>query len=368
MHREIKMSFLNLAVLGPLLAAATHWPTEVLALASGDGLDQDHPRFTCRASALRVDQLLGSVFEPAVANPPEDPCRSDSHVVMGAHSPGANVEVLVANTEDSAAPVTAEAFAVGANVLFSVVTAEVLEATARVDSVAGQCVLSSDSSVASAAVQGNTITVGDDPVDVPVPGVGVVRFNATLQSSNRVIQRALWLEVTDPLFRESSGVEEVIVGEAIADFEGGNPCGEDQLGDEPSDKGRMTGGGKFTDGHTTVTHGFVLHCDADRSPNNLQVNWDGNRFHLEDLTFAACSDDQTIDPGHPEADFDTYDGKGTGRYNGASGATAEWRFTDAGEPGGNDSARILIRDAEGTVVLDVPETTLFNGNHQAHGE
>ena len=32
---------------------------------------------------------------------------------------------------------------------------------------------------------------------------------------------------------------------------------------------------------------------------------------------------------------------------------AEWTFTDAGEPGSRDMARIAIRDAGGTVVLEV---------------
>lgn len=146
---------------------------------------------------------------------------------------------------------------------------------------------------------------------------------------------------------------------------GGNPCAT-----KPPvvDKRRMTGGGKFADG-TTVTHGFVLHCNASRLPNNLEVNWgSGNKFHLETLTSATCSDDPGIDPGQPSAGFDTYTAKGTGHVNGRSGATAEWIFTDAGEPGVNDTASILIKNEDGEVVLDVPESTLFKGNHQAHGQ
>jgi hypothetical protein len=31
------------------------------------------PRFTCRASALRINEPLGLIFEPEVANAPDDP-------------------------------------------------------------------------------------------------------------------------------------------------------------------------------------------------------------------------------------------------------------------------------------------------------
>jgi len=326
-------------------------------------------RFTCRASALRVDEPLGSIFEPIVANPLEDPCKTDNEVLVSVpplvHD-GVSAGVLGAATEDSKAPVTAEGFAVEVNVL-DVVSAEVLEATAKVKSVKGKCVLSSESSVASALVQGKPIELIDDHLEILIPLVGTLHFNETLggpnptsgdPDPNRITQRALWLQL-NPLL----GLEDVIVGEATADFEGGNPCAE-----EPPvvDKRRMTGGGKFADG-TTMTHGFVLHCNAGRLPNNLQVNWNGNSFHMESLTSAICSDSPGINPGQPQAGFDTYEGTGTGRLNGVSDATVEWTFTDAGEPGNNDFASILIKDKNGNTVLDVA-STLFKGNHQAHGE
>src|SRR5882672_5886748 len=60
--------------------------------------------------------------------------------------------------------------------------------------------------------------------------------------------------------------------------------------------GRMTGGGSVftTDGTEVqtgdrVTHGFEIHCGAENGtiplPNNLEINWSGNRFHLDYLTF-----------------------------------------------------------------------------------
>jgi hypothetical protein len=131
------------------------------------------------------------------------------------------------------------------------------------------------------------------------------------------------------------------------------------------DTRRMTGGGSIP-GNSRVTHGFELHCNAGQGPNNLQVNWGkGNKFHLESLTTASCSDDPSISEAQPVAGFDTYKGTGTGRYNGVAGATAEWTFTDAGEPGKNDFANIVIKDAGGTTVLSV-SGNLNSGNHQAH--
>ena len=137
----------------------------------------------------------------------------------------------------------------------------------------------------------------------------------------------------------------------------------------------MTGGGSvFREGDgveivTTgpkvgrVTHGFELRCDG--RPSNLEINWDGNRFHLEQLTSAVCTDSPLITPNPPDALFDTFTGTGNGRYNGAAGATAEWVFTDAGEGGSGDTATIRIEDAGGNVVLEVSGFLTF-GNHQAH--
>ena len=128
--------------------------------------------------------------------------------------------------------------------------------------------------------------------------------------------------------------------------------------------GRMTGGG--TVGDTGTKHGFELHCNITQSPNNLEVNWGkGNKFHLDTLSAASCSDDPSITPTPPTAGFNTYTGKGTGTYNGVAGATAEWTFTDAGEPGTKDTATIKITDVNGNIVLNV-SGKLSQGNQQAH--
>lgn len=138
---------------------------------------------------------------------------------------------------------------------------------------------------------------------------------------------------------------------------------------------RMTGGGTVVGNvppnlpaglPTEVKHGFELHCNIAQSPNRLEVNWGkGNKFHLEGLTSATCSNDPNIVPNPPAAVFDTYKGKGTGRYNGVSGATAEWTFTDQGEPGKNDTAELVIKDVTNVTVVSIVGT-LKVGNHQAH--
>jgi hypothetical protein len=127
----------------------------------------------------------------------------------------------------------------------------------------------------------------------------------------------------------------------------------------------MTGGGRvFTTKGDPVTHGFELYCDA--SKGNLQINWGkGNKFHLGKISTASCTDDPAIVPNPPASDFDTYTGTGTGKYNNTPGATVSWTFTDAGEPGKNDTATTKVWDAASNLVLDVTGP-LNSGNHQAH--
>ena len=136
--------------------------------------------------------------------------------------------------------------------------------------------------------------------------------------------------------------------------------------DIPSLYGRMTGGGSIRGLTVRVTNGFQLNCQLGSWPNNLEVNWaKGNRFHLKGLTDAFCLDDDTKEEGQPAAEFNTFMGSGTGSFNGASGATIEFVFTDAGESGIEDWADIVIIDEHGVEVLNVTGD-LEKGNHQAH--
>jgi hypothetical protein len=148
--------------------------------------------------------------------------------------------------------------------------------------------------------------------------------------------------------------------------------------------GRMTGGGTICQttastasfkglncgGSTSckkeATHGFTLHCDVKNLPNSLEINWsNGKKFHLTELTNTYCSDDPAIVPRPPRVGFDTIEGTGKGRYNGKAGATVSFKFTDAGEPGTKDYAKITVTDVNGNVVLDIAGN-LKKGNQQAH--
>jgi hypothetical protein len=131
-------------------------------------------------------------------------------------------------------------------------------------------------------------------------------------------------------------------------------------------KGSMIGGGAILGKAGKITHGFVLWCNPEkiRLPSRMQANWGRiHSFHLTALERGICLDDPAISEGRPEARFDTYQGKGSGRYDGKPGATAEWTVTDAGKPR-NDKFQIKITDRAGNVVLDA-EGTLKVGDHQA---
>ncbi len=136
-----------------------------------------------------------------------------------------------------------------------------------------------------------------------------------------------------------------------------------------TDGGRMTGGGgqQVALGGIYVTRGFTIHCDLTLS-NNLEINWPGNKWHIDKpLTLAICSDDPAVDPAPPPAPFDTFYGEGIGVLNGEDGALVQFTFIDGGEPSGEgDMAAIRITSAGGEVVLDIPLTPLDNGNIQAH--
>jgi hypothetical protein len=140
---------------------------------------------------------------------------------------------------------------------------------------------------------------------------------------------------------------------------------------EPKDCGRMTGGGSvFRIDDVRVTRGFEIHCDL-REPNNIQVNWPDNKFHMTELTSAVCTDTVAVQAPPQSSPFDSFKGTGTGRYNNQAGARIEFEFVDAGEPGTSDTALIKVFDSNNTLVLDVPGDPnvsgfLTFGNMQTH--
>ena len=140
----------------------------------------------------------------------------------------------------------------------------------------------------------------------------------------------------------------------------------------PGACGRMTGGGSvFTFDDVRVTRGFQIHCDL-REPNNIEVNWPGNKFHLSELTSAVCTDSPAVGQAPPKsAPFDTFTGTGDGKLNNKPGGRIEFVFVDAGEPGTSDTATIKVFDKNNNLVLDVPGDPnipgfLHNGNLQTH--
>lgn len=134
----------------------------------------------------------------------------------------------------------------------------------------------------------------------------------------------------------------------------------------PHTGGRWTGGGTI-DTHTPrVTHGFELHCNVSQLPNNLEVNWGGHHFHLDVLeNVTVCWNDPAIDPEHPRAGCDTIEGWGHGKLDGVSECHVYFKFTDDGEPGSHDFARIKITDQSDAFVMEV-SGNLKSGNQQAH--
>jgi hypothetical protein len=156
----------------------------------------------------------------------------------------------------------------------------------------------------------------------------------------------------------------------------------------PSVEGRFTGGGfqivlttgaeriangalKQVEGGIKITRGFTIHCDLLLS-NNLEINWEGNHFHMLEHTLTTeCSDDPDITQKPPRAPVDTIVGTGTGRYNNVDGYTIEFTLVDAGEPGKADipdqaALKIFETANPSNVVLNVPLQDIGGGNVQAH--
>ena len=200
--------------------------------------------FSCQASALRLNQLNAVVVDPVVANPADDPCETDSRSLLSITGLlGVSAGAVSAQTQNAPnpGPVWAKSDVADLkllNVLGLVnVTAGVLEAAAQATPVHGTCVLSGWSTVASANILGRQIATLNAFLHLPVLNVLGLRvadlyLNATLGGShpsvgspdpNKIVQRALWLQVNNPLGLLGD-VADVVAGEAIVDLIG-NPCG-----------------------------------------------------------------------------------------------------------------------------------------------
>ena len=135
------------------------------------------------------------------------------------------------------------------------------------------------------------------------------------------------------------------------------------------DEAFMTGGGSVTIGKgkdaQRYTHGFNIQWDGSKGNFEYNDHSQKGKFHLESITSVRCTDDSTIDPDPPSANFDTLEMTGTGRWN-KIGATIEVTLSDAGQPGRDDTIDLTIK-VGGNVVSSV-SGNLTGGNHQAHGQ
>lgn len=341
---------------------------------AGGGSTDGH--FTCRASLTRVDlTVLGvhAFLEPVVANPDNDPCTTDDDGIPNQQislQPTLDVAVtaklLWASTvNDPRHRGVAETGVADVHItlLGQTITAEVLTAEAHAACVNGKPQLSSTSTVVGVRVNNTVVNVptGQEHVEVAIVDalglhIATLHLNETIPGSNKVTQRALWLEVhADDLV---SG--DIVIAEAIADFTG-KPCDRKA---PPTEPGWMTGGGWIDASVGRVTNGFRLECNPANRPNNLQINWPGNGFHLEHVNSVSCSFDPAVgDPAPPPASFNTISGSGTGRCRSGGSATVAWKKTDAGEPGkGRDRFEVTI---SGSCSLSA-SGLLGGGNQQAH--
>lgn len=202
-------------------------------------------------------------------------------------------------------------------------------------------------------------------VDVFVNGVAVASGAFVLANSNTFSGSVL-----------VSGTSATVTAIAVDNWGDGFPGGQSASTTVtiPGDcsligTGRFTGGGsQISIGDVRITKGLTIHCDLLLS-NNLEVNWGGHQFHMEDhIQTVACTDDPNIIQSPPAAPLDTLVGVGLGRYDGVDGFTIKFTLIDAGEPGSSDSAALLIYETAnpGNVVLNLPLTHLSGGNLQAH--
>jgi hypothetical protein len=114
---------------------------------------------------------------------------------------------------------------------------------------------------------------------------------------------------------------------------------------------KLAGQGTFGPGRAEVQlKRMRLHCAQDQRPNRMRLVSGANRFDLDFVLQASCTDDPAV-ANSPSAAFDTHRGKGIGRLNGIPGAVVEWSLVDGG-PSGTDEAFVTVRSgAEGAVAL-----------------
>lgn len=227
-----------------------------------------------------------------------------------------------------------------------------------------------------ASVSGTTSGFGTRPSAINLTSNGpngeTTVLNNLLDSNDGDEWDSFTISVKIPAKADSLTVQALSVDNLAT---GGLPASFNWLatgfGFEPEDCGRMTGGGSvFTVNDVRVTRGFEIHCDL-RKPNNIEVNWPDNSFHMTELTSAVCTDTVAVQAPPQSSPFDTFQGTGAGKLNNKPGGHIQFVFVDAGEPGTSDTAWIKVYDADNNLVLYVPGDPnvpgyLQYGNLQTH--
>lgn len=173
--------------------------------------------------------------EPVVANPVHGPCRDDARFLammawLNLDGTLTTVSAPNARTDQTPDDLAASAPTIGDRAAAHADTADVsigfsignpIAARSTVVDARAECAeakkppaLSATSKVVGLSVGGRSYDVLTEQREISVVG-GTLRVDATIESPGRITRRALWLD--------RSVLPDVIVGEAIADFEG-NPC------------------------------------------------------------------------------------------------------------------------------------------------
>ncbi len=246
---------------------------------------------SCRASGLRVDTLLLDA-EPVVANSPNDPCAAQDKQLIGIPAPLSSL--LTANTvnaKTTASASLATSFASIENAAVKVVgpiTADVIEARASVQCVAGAPKLSGAGTVAGLKINGKSIVTLNLPpnsVVVNLPG-GLLKVTVNEQTTSGGEITVRGLHVVSKL--GALTVADLVLSEARADWHGA-PCA-------PAPTTQCSDGVDNGDPEDALIDAADPGCHSDGNPNNpaSYVPSDDD----ETNTPAQCSDG--VDNGDPE--------------------------------------------------------------------
>jgi hypothetical protein len=126
--------------------------------------------------------------------------------------------------------------------------------------------------------------------------------------------------------------------------------------------GRMTLGGTYGPNNLKVSTAGTLRCSG--SPNKLLVTWKGGWLKVDRIDSLTCWLDPALNQAQPKAKFNTMAGSASGVLHDGTRATIDFTFADAGEPGTNDKANVVVK--RGVTVVHASTGKLTSGNYQAH--